>query len=135
MFSLKYILHTCKNKLIFFRLDNSLCSQCKQSNAVKFCHTKCLRINLDKRFLPRSKTTTAWKLILHRSKISKNWNPPQLVLLWRFFKNWFLLIQKQLYNNYIQAQVKKFPMWRILFLADIRPMGYKLSCCGSICSG
>ena len=24
--------------------------------------------------------------------------------------------------------VKKFPLWRISILADIRPMGYKLSC-------
>ena len=32
-------------------------------------------IDLNKRFLPRPKTTTAWKLIPHRSKISKNWNP------------------------------------------------------------
>ena len=34
------------------------------------------RIDLNKMFLPRPNTTTAWKLIPHRSKISKNWNPP-----------------------------------------------------------
>ena len=28
--------------------------------------------------------------------------------------------------------VKKFPMGRILMLADIESMGYKLSCCGSL---
>ena len=48
-----------------------------------------------------------WKLILHKSIISKNWNPPYWVPLHRFFKNWFLLIQKHLYNNYIQAQFTK----------------------------
>ena len=63
--------------------------------------------DLNKRFLPRAKTTTAWKLIPHRSKISKNWNPPHWVPLHRFFKNWFLLIQKQLYNNNIQAHFTK----------------------------
>ena len=58
---------------------------------------------LNKRFLPRPNTTTAWKLIPHMSEISKNWNPPHWVPLHRFFKNWFLLIQKQLYSNYIQT--------------------------------
>ena len=48
-------------------------------------------------------TITAWKLIPHRSKNSKNWNPPRWVPLHRFLKNWFLLIQKQLYSNYIQT--------------------------------
>ena len=28
--------------------------------------------------------------VLHRSKISKNWNPTHWVQLYRFFKNWFL---------------------------------------------
>ena len=41
-----------------------------------------------------------------------------------FFKNWFLIIQKQLYSHYIQTH----PPWGILILDDIRPMGYKLSC-------
>ena len=40
----------------------SLCSQCP-------------RADLNKKFLARPKTTAAWKLIPHRSKISKNWNP------------------------------------------------------------
>ena len=30
--------------------------------------------------------------------------------------------------------VKKFPPWGISILADFRPMGYKLLCCGSIWS-
>ena len=34
------------------------------------------RIDLNKMPLLRPKTTTAWKLIPHRSNISKNWNPP-----------------------------------------------------------
>ena len=65
--------------------------------------TQCPRTGLNKRFLPKPKTTIAWKLIPHRSKISNNWNPPHWVPLHRFFKNWFLLIQKQLYSNYIQT--------------------------------
>ena len=54
------------------------------------------RTDLNKRSLPRPKTTTAWKLIPHRSKISKNRNPPRWVPLYRFFKNWFLLMR----NNF-----------------------------------
>ena len=69
--------------------------------------SQCPRTDLNKRFLPRPKTITAWKLPLYRSKISKNWNPPRWVPLHRFFKNWFLLIQKQLYNNYIQTHFTK----------------------------
>jgi hypothetical protein len=59
---------------------------------------QCPRADLNKKFLPRPKTTTAWKGITHRSKISKNWNPPYWDPLQRFFKNWFLL-----YSNYIQT--------------------------------
>ena len=70
-------------------------------------YTQCPRTKINKRFLPRAKTTTAWKLIPHRSKISKNWNPPHWDPLHRFFKNWFLLVQKQLYNNYIQTHFTK----------------------------
>ena len=72
----------------------------------KYCQNmeaQCPRTDLNKRFLSRPKTITAWKLIPHRSKINKNWNPPHWVPLHRFFKNWFLLIQKQLYSNYIQT--------------------------------
>ena len=68
---------------------------------------QCPRTDLNKKSLPRPKTTTEWKLIPHRSKISKNWNPPHLGPLHRFFNNSFLLIQKHLYNNYIQAQFTK----------------------------
>ena len=45
------------------------------------------RTDLNERSLPRPKTTAAWKLMPHRSKISKNWNPPQWVPIYRFFKN------------------------------------------------
>ena len=78
-----------KNRKIIFRL--------------KLVRSQCPRTHLNKRFLPRPKTTTAWKLIPHRSKISKNWNPPRWVHLYRFFKNWFLLVHKQLHSNYIQT--------------------------------
>ena len=64
--------------------------------------SQCPRTSLNKRFLPRPKTITVWKLIPHRSKISETWNPLRFPLH-RFFKNWFLLIQKQLYSNYIQS--------------------------------
>ena len=53
--------------------------------------TQCPRTDLNKRFLPRPKTITAWKLIPHRPKISKNWNPPQMVPLHKFFKKRFYL--------------------------------------------
>ena len=38
--------------------------------------SQCPRVDLNKKFLPRPKNTAAWKLTPHRSKISKNWNPP-----------------------------------------------------------
>ena len=63
--------------------------------------------DLNKRFFPRPNNTTPWQLITHRSKISKNWNPPHWVPLYRFFKNWFLLVQKLLYSNYIQTHFTK----------------------------
>ena len=95
-----------------------------------WCHlTQCPRTDLNKISLPRTKTATIWKLIPHWSKISKNWNPPKWVPLNRFFKNWFLLM---LYNNYIQTHVE--PGWRISILADIRSIGYKLSCSSSLWS-
>ena len=34
--------------------------------------TQCSRINLNKRFLPRPNTTSAWKLTPHRSNVCKN---------------------------------------------------------------
>ena len=43
---------------------------------------KCPWTDLNKRYLPRPKTTTLWKTI-------KNWNPPHWVPLKRFFKNWY----------------------------------------------
>ena len=64
-----------------------------QKVATQWLLSQCLRTDLNKSFLPRSKTITAWKLIPHRSKISKNWNPPWWVPLHRFFKNWFSLIK------------------------------------------
>ena len=86
------------------------CLQCNVYNS-GICHTcgtclctQRLRMNLNKESLPRSKTTTAWKLIPHWPKISKNWNSTHLDPLHRFFKNCFLLIQKQLYNEYISTQ-------------------------------
>ena len=64
-----------------------------------FNAAQCPRVDLNIKSLPGPKTTTAWKLTPYRSKISKNWNPPHWVPLHRFFKNWFLLIQKQLYST------------------------------------
>ena len=40
-------------------------------------HSQCPRTDINKRSLPRPTTTTAWKLIPHRSSISKNWNTPR----------------------------------------------------------
>ena len=39
---------------------------------------------------------------------------------------------EQLHNSFYL--VKKFPPWKISILADIRLMGYKLSCSGSLSS-
>ena len=61
--------------------------------------SQCPRAYLNKKFLSRPKTTAAWTLVPHRSKISKNWNPLHWVPLHRFFKNLFLLIQKHFYSN------------------------------------
>ena len=94
---------------ISFVLQNTVDDNCNFSLLfVRSLHsthrvTQCPRTDLNKKSLPRLKTTTAWKLISHRSKISKNWNLPRWVPLHRFFKNWFLLMRKQLYNNYIQT--------------------------------
>ena len=65
---------------------------------IRLCHmhtfrAQCSRAYLNKKSLPRPKTTAAWKLIPHRSKISKNWNPPHWVPVHRFSKNCILLIQ------------------------------------------
>ena len=49
-------------------------------NSLNKCH-QCPRADLNKKSLPRPKTTAAWKLTPHRSKISKNWNPPHWVPL------------------------------------------------------
>ena len=97
-----------RNFLYYFAQD------CSNTSLIAIYHfPQCPRRGLSKRFLPRAKITTVWKPIPHRSKISKNWNPPDWVSHYRFFKNWFLLIQKQLYSNYIQNHftyyVKKFP--------------------------
>ena len=81
--------------------------------------SQCPRTDLNKRSLPRPKTTTAWKLIPgvipHRIEIL------HIEALHWVHSNSFYL-------------VKKFPPCRILILTDIRPMGYKLSCCDSLCS-
>ena len=50
-------------------------------------NAQCSRTDLIKRSLPRPKTTTAWKSIPHRAKVSKNWTTPQWVPLHKFFKN------------------------------------------------
>ena len=53
-------------KCLCFKLD---CCCLKKGSVVT---SQCPRTDLNKRFLPRPKTITAWKLIPHRSKISKN---------------------------------------------------------------
>ena len=54
---------------IFHFIEYFICLQCNSA-------TQCPRVDLNKRFLHRPKTITAWKLTPHRSKISKNWNLP-----------------------------------------------------------
>ena len=84
--------HQCNGELVTFDTWKS------GSTRFSSLSTQCPTANLNKIFLPRVKTTTAWKLTPHRSKISKNWNPPgsglpTVGLTFSFFKNWFLIIQ------------------------------------------
>ena len=54
-----------------------ICWCCRHAWRYSAIHTKSQRprIDLNNRFLPRPNTTTAWKLLPHRSYISKNYNP------------------------------------------------------------
>ena len=89
----KYYLEKLNSKI----WKKNYCLEFLKSKIWRKNHTQCPRTDLNKRFLPRPKTTTTWKLIPHRPKFSKNWNPPRWVPLHTFFKNWYLLIQKQLH--------------------------------------
>ena len=90
----KYRVNLFKNIVLYLMQ----CLLPNSSSNVLLYLSQCPRTNLNKRSLTRPKTTTAWKLIPHRSKISKNRNPPRWFPLHRFFKYWFLLMRKQLYN-------------------------------------
>ena len=66
------------------------------------------RMDLNKRFLPRPNNTTAWKLIPHRSKISKNWNPPRWELFYlvnefecNYCKAVFVLVKIRFWKIYV----------------------------------
>ena len=115
---------SCSHLLVVVKVNNALYLQCS-------------RADLNKSFLHRPKTTTAWKLTPVRSKISKNWKPPHSDPLHRFFQKLIFTNTKtalhQLHSDSFYL-VKKLLMCRIVILADIRPMGYKLLCCGSIWS-
>ena len=53
---------------------------------------QCPTMKLNKRSLPKPTTTTGWKLIPHRSKISMNWNPLHWdPIIKYFFKVFFRL--------------------------------------------
>ena len=68
------------------------------------------------------------------SNISMELAAPNVVLLLSADPTLFAKTAlQQLHSNSFYL-VEKFPLWRISVLADIRPMGYKLSCCGSIWS-
>ena len=87
----------------FFRLRSpSLAAPIGSCILFKFkVNSSVLEQILNKRSSPRAKINTAWKIIPHSSKITKNRNPPHWVPLLTIFKNQFFLIQKQLYNEYI----------------------------------
>ena len=68
-----------KNCAITFNLHDKLFH--RVATIVVFNNAQCLRTDLNKRFLPKPNTTIAWKLIPHRSNISKIWNPPR----WELF--------------------------------------------------
>ena len=76
---LEFCIQLCKR--VFWKFHKKQCVilfKYIQKIRVKISSTvppsQCPRTDLKKRFLPRPKTITAWKLIPHRSKISKNWN-------------------------------------------------------------
>ena len=82
------------------------------------------RIDLNTRSLPRPKTTTAWKLIPHRSA---------RIEIPHIGSHYIDFSRTDFYKYKDSFTVITFKL--ILILADIWPMGYKLSSCGSICSG
>ena len=59
---------------------------------IKKAWAQCPTMKLNKRSLPKPTTTTGWKLIPHRSKISMNWNPLHWdPIIKYFFKVFFRL--------------------------------------------
>ena len=99
--------------------------------------TQCPRTDLNKTFLPRPTTITAWKLIPHRSKISMNWNPlhwdPIIKYFFKvffrltifFFRNKKSLSKKQLLFSFLCIEKQKKILersenfWKFLFLKII----------------
>ena len=80
-----FLLHNAQSDTI----DFCVCSQCPRTDLSK-------RTYLDQR-LPLHESLS----ILYRSKITKNQNPPWWVPPYKLLKKRFLLIQKQLYIQYI----------------------------------
>ena len=57
------------------------------------------RTDLNKRFLPRPNTTIAWKLMPHRSNISKIWNPSHC----NYCKAVFVLVKINFWKIYVMG--------------------------------
>ena len=83
---------------------------------------QCPRTDLNKRSLPRPKTTIEWKLIPHRSKITMNWNPPHCIPINKIFKNGFLLIEKCLHTKELKLlsiKIKVFGLVKNLLFKSV----------------
>ena len=98
---------------------------------------QCPTMKLNKRSLPKPTTTTGWKLIPHRSKISMNWNPlhwdPIIKYFFKvffrltifFFRNKKSLSKKQLLFSFLCIEKQKKNLerseifWKFRFLKII----------------
>jgi hypothetical protein len=78
-------------------------SNCRVAIVGGYHLSQCATMNLNKRSLPKPTTTTGWKLIPHRSKISMNWNP----LHWDPIIKYFFKVFFRLTIFFFQEQ-KKF---------------------------
>ena len=97
-----------------------------------FSGAQCSRTDLNKKF------TTAWKLIPKKSKISILEIHHIGSHCIDFFKKHILLCNTKRGLQWLHSNsmyfVKKLPMWWIFDLANMKPIGYRLSCCGSLWS-
>ena len=118
-------------------IDPSLDHCEKQQSYLPHSEAQCATTKLNKRSLPKPTTTTGWKLIPHRSKISMNWNPlhwdPIMKYFFKvffrltifFFRNKKNLSKKQLLFSFLCIEKQKKILewsenfWKFSFLTII----------------